>query len=87
MTDRLRRLLVGAALVALTACHGTVVPDGKVRDCVDTRDGERFTIDNKTCRDAVQTLTDLCVTCTDSEGRDRRICRSHEAWLKCVVRP
>jgi hypothetical protein len=60
-------------------------PNRRIR-CTDTRDGEVFYVNTDTVRNvAVGYLgAEDCVTVTDENGTDRRMCTSDKAFIKCV---
>lgn len=71
-------------LLALSACSMPVDPEDEIpRICTDTRDGEKFVILPETIERASFTANDVCFDVTDSTGRIRNLCKSHEVFLKC----
>ena len=53
-------------------------------ECVDTRDGEKFTVWIKDLTEVKTTFTDTCLIGKDSNGIKRTLCKSYEStWLKC----
>lgn len=57
----------------------------KTMECKDTRDGETFRFSTATLKNIQVGFggVDTCMNITDSTGRERTLCKSHEAWLKC----
>lgn len=77
-------------LAGLCGCQmqADAVKTGATLTCVDTRDGERFSFKDESIRDAAYGLgADSCMTVTDNAGKERRLCKSHEAFLKCEKSP
>lgn len=84
ITTSLATLLSVVFLAGCSVDAEIEVTEPSVYHCLDVRDGEKFTFDNRTARDGRATVNDACVTVEDADGGDRRICRSHlDTWLKC----
>ena len=77
---------ISVVLLVISGCtmEGTVEP-GQTIACTDTRDGEVFMFDSSTVRDVrVGVLgAETCLTLTDHNKSDRRICTNEERFLKC----
>lgn len=76
-------VLVGCNTQPRIADH----PPPTVTICIDTRDGESFTFNTSTARNARNAdFMDLCRDVTDDQGNMRTLCNSDErTWLKCKV--
>ena len=78
------------SLVAITLLAGCTL-EGKVDDrhrhevkeCVDSRDGERFSFAVSTAKNIRLGVNSVCMDVTDFTRKERHICTEHEAWLKC----
>jgi hypothetical protein len=88
---RVAALLAGASLftVGLGGCEfrAEVIESSKGNHtfCTDTRDGETFAFKAETIRNA-SIGYDSCFTVTTDDGLNRRLCRSHEAFIKCTTK-
>lgn len=85
----MRSIILIAAFFLISGCsqkaEQTKESAKRTTACVDTRDGEKFTFKNSTVRDAVHDWGsgETCATITDNNGKDRRLCKSGEIYLKC----
>ena len=83
------RFGVSALIVLLgSACtmEGKPVDNGKTTYCTDTRDGEKFSFKSSSVRNARIGMlgADTCADITVSTGETRTLCKSQEAYIKCV---
>jgi len=73
-------------LVGCTIESGDVTASYEFNKCIDTRDGEEFTLVGNTARNArVGIGAPSCVDIDDTTGRTRTLCSYHTAWIKCEV--
>jgi hypothetical protein len=86
--------LLTVSVVILAALTGCTV-DGKaedawhgaIRDCIDLRDGERFSFDPRTIRNQRFGINaPSSVDFTDLDGRERTV-STDMVWIKCQPRP
>lgn len=76
-------LLLTLAMYACTV-EGTVENKKDSSSCIDTRDNEAFTIQNKDISNVrIGFGADSCFDVVDDQGQTRRLCKSHEAFIKC----
>ena len=79
---------ISILLLLLAACSGEVTPpmvaQPDISYCTDTRDDERFAFHKDNISTYSQDIYDVCIAVIDTTGRERILCKSHEAWLKCA---
>lgn len=82
-------MLFGAVLGLLIPADGCSVEVAETIEhtwqvCTDTRDDETFRFHTSTISDASwNPWGDTCFKVEDDTGRERTLCKSHEAWMKC----
>lgn len=84
------KIIYALLLMVLSGCQmqADAAKTGATLNCVDTRDGERFSFKDESIRDVAYGIgADSCMTVTDNAGKERRLCKSHEAFLKCEKYP
>ena len=78
-------------LVLLAGCtiesgSGGVTAAFEFNECVDTRDGETFTLVGNTARNGrIGIGVPGCVDIDDTTGRTRTLCTEDSVWLKCEI--
>jgi hypothetical protein len=94
-TSKTKRMaLIGASLLTTVLAAGCSMEghlengqENRIVDCTDVRDGEKFTFNSDTIKDIRYGIfADSCFTVTIESGKERTLCKSHEAWLKCKDR-
>lgn len=84
----MRGLLIAVMFLASCTMQADVERTGATMQCVDTRDGEKFSFNDTSVKDVVYGIgADSCFTATDDKGRERRLCKAHEKFLKCEKAP
>lgn len=87
----MQNIMIGLVLLFLIgACtmKSDVIDDGKTNFCTDSRDGEKFSFKTSSVKSVMVGMlgAESCFDITDSNGKDRTLCKSQEAFIKCVSR-
>lgn len=88
ISDMKKMILIFVVLI-FTGCtmDGKVINhDGKIRNCIDTRDKETFSFDpNKITNTRIGIGAPSCFDVVDEAGKKRMLCTDMASYIKCTL--